>query len=187
VNGVQLSSVKATDLGGGDLTVEASGTALVDGRRTREHRPRRGARAAARRRSRSRTPTRPRRSRAAPARPGARLPAEPDADSVTRRRAGEETTCDSNARPAFVARTAVASARRRVAGSATPICRSARPNLVGGLRVRDDARTTTAGRSRSPVSTCSTPTRSSASTTPARSPLLRAGTTSRRCRRRSTS
>lgn len=31
VNGVELSSVKATDLGGGDLTVEASGTALVDG------------------------------------------------------------------------------------------------------------------------------------------------------------
>jgi hypothetical protein len=31
VNGVELSSVKATDLGGGDLTVEATGTALVDG------------------------------------------------------------------------------------------------------------------------------------------------------------
>ena len=31
VNGVQLSSVKATDLGGGDLSVEAKGTALVNG------------------------------------------------------------------------------------------------------------------------------------------------------------
>ena len=31
VNGVQLSTVTATDLGGGDLSVEADGTALVDG------------------------------------------------------------------------------------------------------------------------------------------------------------
>jgi hypothetical protein len=31
VNGVQLSSIKATDLGGGDLSVEAKGAALVNG------------------------------------------------------------------------------------------------------------------------------------------------------------